>query len=138
MKINSRIDTGGGKSSRRSLLLAALKGLAVSICVAVIVSIIMTIIIAGTRWLKLGTSSLLLVNCLSIAIGGVYAAKSLGESGWLVGLSVGALYGLLALFFGGLGIGEEVLAVTLRHGAGGVVVSALVGTVAGMIGVNLK
>ncbi|NLY56362.1 MAG: TIGR04086 family membrane protein [Firmicutes bacterium] len=135
-----KIEAGGSKAHKSqqkgSVLTATVKGLAIAIAAAVVASLIISIILVGTNWLKLGPTGLLLINYLSIAIGGVYASRSLGEHGWLVGLSVGVLYGLLSW---ALGLGRAGLqAAELQSGLLGLGGAAVIGTLAGMVGVNLK
>ncbi len=133
----SKVESGGGKSQHSgSVIMAIIKGIAITIAAAVVASLIISIILVSTKWLKIGTTGLLLINYLSIAIGGIYGSRSLGEHGWLVGFSVGTLYGLLSL---GLGIGNSgIQAAGLQSSLIGLMGAAIIGTLAGMVGVNLK
>ena len=114
--------------------IATVKGFTVSICTAIVVSIILAIVMASTSWLKLNTSGLLLVNYLSIAIGGIFGARSSEGQGWLVGLAVGALYSVLALILGALDGTKAGITSALWE----VLAAAAVGTLSGMVGINLK
>lgn len=117
--------------------ISTVKGFTVSICTTVVVSVILAIIMASTSWLKLSISSLLLINYLSIAIGGIFGARSSEGKGWLVGLAVGVLYSALALILGALG-GTQAGIASIHRGLGGILAAAAVGILSGMIGINLK
>lgn len=138
MGLTSRNEFGGKAQGGASILTAVVKGFVISICAAVLASIILAVILASTTWLKLGTSGLLLINYLSIAIGGLYGAKVSQGKGWLVGLAVGALYGILAIGFGSVGASSEVGMAAYQRGALGMAAAIAVGTISGMIGINLK
>ena len=76
----------------------------------------------------------MVITCVSIVYGAIYASKTNGHKGWISGLSVSALYMLIlliitALINGGLGF-SSVMVVQIMLALG-------VGTLSGMLGINI-
>ncbi|MCI6277886.1 MAG: TIGR04086 family membrane protein [Clostridium sp.] len=76
----------------------------------------------------------MVISCVSIVYGAIYASKTNGHKGWISGLAVSAFYMTLllvltALINGGLGFsGVMVVQILLALG---------VGTLSGMLGINI-
>lgn len=76
----------------------------------------------------------MVITCVSIVYGAIYASKTNGHKGWISGLSVSALYMLILLIItafinGGLGF-SSVMVVQIMLALG-------VGTLSGMLGINI-
>lgn len=111
------------------------KGLIASIIVTVICMIILSI--AMTKF-ELSDKSYnigyVAVTCLGLVIGAVIAAKITEKKGWLVGLLVGICFFGFLILLSFIVNGELVFTSTELYKLIGCIV---VGTIAGMLGVNL-
>ena len=76
----------------------------------------------------------ILLMTISLVIGAVFAAKCNGSKGWLVGLTVGFIFFAFTYFLGAIVTGNISFEKVQLYKLGG---NLLVGTIAGMLGVNL-
>lgn len=108
-----------------------LRGVIVTTILLVIYSIVMNFVDVTP---KITSMVYMVTTCLSILVGGVYASKVNGEKGWLTGLLVGAVYmGILIVVTALVNRGVEFSLLILTQ----LVVALGVGTLAGMLGINL-
>ena len=66
----------------------------------------------------------MVISCVSIVYGAIYASKTNGHKGWISGLAVSAFYMTLLLVFSGVMVVQILLALG-------------VGTWSGMLGINI-
>lgn len=76
----------------------------------------------------------IVITCLSVFYGATYAARKAGKNGWMVGLLVAAVYSVF-IFCASLGAGRESVFVVKDLVRVGMCMA--VGTLSGMIGINL-
>ncbi|MDI3280915.1 MAG: TIGR04086 family membrane protein [Bacillota bacterium] len=112
---------------------ALLRGVTLSLLVALVGSSLMAFLIAWTGWLTLHSGVLLLINYLSVATGALTGARQCQHWGWFLGGSIGLFYGLIAFSLSTAAGGNLNVLSVLQGG----VLLFLVGALAGMIGVNL-
>lgn len=112
-----------------------IKGALCSIIIAVILELIMAIVMTKFDLSQsvLNVSSVV-VTCLSLVIGAVIAAKAHGNKGWMVGFAVGLIY-YIAVYSVGIIFGAD--ASLGMNELYRFIMAIGVGTLAGMIGINL-
>jgi len=113
---------------------AVLRGTLFSLGLTFVASVCLAVAVAATEW----GGELALIpwfSHLSIALGGLLAARASRRSGWLHGALVGGAYFLVAaLFFqGGLDVTGVVAAISFPRMLGWVAAGAL----GGVLGINL-
>lgn len=108
-----------------------LRGVIATTILLIIYSIVMNFVDVTP---KVTSMVYMVTTCLSIAFGGIYSAKTHGEKGWLAGLLVGAVYvAILIIVTALVNRGVSVSLFVLIQ----VMVSLAVGTLSGMLGVNI-
>ena len=76
----------------------------------------------------------LLITCISIIYGAIYAAKKNNRKGWLTGLAVSLTYMLILYIISGLFFGDySINTKDLTR----LVIAVLVGVLSGMLGINI-
>lgn len=111
------------------------KGVLRSVIVTTILLVIYSILMNFVDFsMKTVSVVYMVITCVSIVYGAIYASKTNGHKGWISGLSVSALYMLIlliitALINGGLGF-SSVMVVQIMLALG-------VGTLSGMLGINI-
>jgi putative membrane protein (TIGR04086 family) len=110
---------------------AILRGIAAAFLVALVASAVVAVVLASTQELRLSRSTLLLLNYLSVVTGGLIGGRSAKRRGWLVGLIIGLTYALVILAFSP--VRTQPLMTTLQ----GLLVTSVLGLLAGTVGVNL-
>lgn len=102
-----------------------------TVILLIIFAIIMSITEVSPQFLSV---YYLLVTCLSVVYGAIYAARKNNKNGWLVGIVVAILYMVLlyiiaAVFFNDASLGtKELLRLTI---------AVMVGALSGMLGINI-
>ena len=76
----------------------------------------------------------IVLTTISLVVGAVLSAKCNGRKGWLVGLVSGILFYGITYVFGGLASGVFAFTLVQLYKLIG---SAIIGTISGMLGVNL-
>lgn len=112
-----------------------IKGTIFSVVIAVVLTLIFSIVMTQVD-LSENTISIVyvVITCLALVIGAIVAAKSHGSKGWMVGFAVGTIYYISLYLIGILFGGEANLGVYELYR---LLMSIGVGTLAGMLGINL-
>ncbi|MBU3106472.1 TIGR04086 family membrane protein [Clostridium gasigenes] len=112
-----------------------IKGVLYALVISIVFNLIFSIVMTKVDFSETVLNVIyVVISCVALVIGAVVAAKSQGSKGWMIGLAVGTIYYialyLIYILFGGeahLGIYEF-----YRF-----LMSIGVGTLAGMLGINL-
>lgn len=113
-----------------------LSGLVFTLFINVILFILLALLITFTNFTdKYLQIIVAVVTFISIAIGALKSTKYVEKNGWLHGLIIGALYGLI-IFLIGIGVvpGYSFNFAMLQK----IILYVLIGTLSGMLGMNLK
>lgn len=84
--------------------------------------------------LKAKSVIFMVITCFSVLYGAAYAAKKAGAKGWLIGLLVAAIYCVLIYVISLISGGSPVMGVV---GIARIVIALFIGTLSGMLGINL-
>lgn len=93
--------------------------------------------IASFATVSSGIRSICMVvfTCLSVIYGAVYSTKKIRQKGWIVGIAVGLLY-IVIIYLVSIIAGSREAALTMGD-LFRVVLAILVGSLSGMLGINL-
>lgn len=84
--------------------------------------------------MKVNSIFIMIFSCFSIFYGAVWAARTSGEKGWLMGLSVSILY-IVIIYIISIAAGRE--AALVGRDFVRAIIAMVVGTLSGMIGINI-
>ncbi|MGL5380718.1 TIGR04086 family membrane protein [Clostridium sp.] len=110
------------------------RGVLVASIITIIASAVLALIM---KYVNIGGAEnviYVVLTSLALVVGSVYAAKYHGSKGWIIGLGVGIIF-YIVLYVMGVVCGAEIefgSYYLIKFG-----LSALVGTLAGMLGINL-
>ena len=121
--------------SETSFLKSILKGMVTAIIMMLFMLILLSIIMTKFDLTeKVYNVVYIVLTTISLVVGAVLSAKCNGRKGWLVGLVSGILFYGVTYLFGGLASGVFVFSSVQMYKLIG---SAIIGTISGMLGVNL-
>ncbi|WBW99530.1 TIGR04086 family membrane protein [Oceanirhabdus sp. W0125-5] len=106
---------------------------------ACVVTLILLIIFTGVTSIFGDNDSVksvvyMIITCLSVLYGASYAARKAGKKGWIVGLLVAAIYSV-CIYLASIGAGRE--SVFVMRDVVRFALALVVGTLSGMLGINL-
>ncbi|WP_160671353.1 TIGR04086 family membrane protein [Clostridium sp. C8-1-8] len=108
-----------------------LRSLIATMIFVVAISIVMSFSLLSVKTLSV---TWVVVTCLSILLGAVYASRKNGEKGWIVGFGVGLCYFILILIVSAVFRGNMSFSVNdLWRG----LLALAVGVLSGMLGINI-
>lgn len=108
-----------------------LRSLIATMIFVVAISIVMSFSLLSVKTLSV---TWVVVTCLSILLGAVYASRKNGEKGWIVGFGVGLCYFILILIVSAVFRGNMSFSVNdLWRG----LLALSVGVLSGMLGINI-
>lgn len=111
------------------------KGTMVSLLITVLFTAIFSLVMT---YVNLGEGILgvvhVVVSCVALVIGSIFAAKSHKRNGWIVGLGVAIMFYIALLLMGFVLGAEEIFSIYVLIKLG---LCIVIGVLAGMLGINL-
>lgn len=119
----------------RSFIKSVLKGLMGAILITFMLLLILSLVMIKFELSqKVYSISFVVITTLSLVLGSILAAKSNGSKGWLTGGVVGILFFIFIFILGGIIGGSFSFGISGLYRLGSCLI---VGTVSGMLGINL-
>ena len=108
-----------------------LRSLIATMIFVVAISIVMSFSLLSVKTLSV---TWVVITCLSILLGAMYASRKNGEKGWIVGFGVGLCYFILILIVSAIFRGNMSFSINdLWRG----LLALAVGVLSGMLGINI-
>ena len=118
-----------------SFFKSLLKGIVISTIALLFMLVLLSIIMTKFDLTeKVYNIVYIVLTTLALVIGAVLSAKCNGRKGWLIGLFSGVIFYIVTYFLGGLVNGEFDFSTVQLYK---IIGSAIIGTISGMLGVNL-
>ena len=119
----------------KDLFKSVIKGVLYSLVIAIILSLILAMIMSRVDFSEPVLNVIyVVISCVSLVIGAIISVKSYGSKGWILGFTVGIIY-YIALYLIGIILGGDPHFGMYEFYR--LLMSIGVGTLAGMIGINL-
>lgn len=119
----------------KDLFKSVIKGVLYSLVIAIILSLILAMIMSKVDFSEPVLNVIyVVISCVSLVIGAIISVKSYGSKGWILGFTVGIIY-YIALYLIGIILGGDPHFGMYEFYR--LLMSIGVGTLAGMIGINL-
>lgn len=111
------------------------KGVICAVIIAIGFSLILAVVMTKVSFSQnVLNITYVVTSCIALVIGSIVAAKSHGSKGWILGFAVGTIYYIALYLFGIFLGGDSHLGMYEFYRF---IMSIGVGTLAGMIGINL-
>lgn len=119
----------------KDLFKSVIKGVLYALVIAIILSLILAMIMSKVDFSEPVLNVIyVVISCVSLVIGAIISVKSYGSKGWILGFTVGIIY-YIALYLIGIILGGDPHFGMYEFYR--LLMSIGVGTLAGMIGINL-